>query len=138
MLQRAAEKFDNVLLAPAATAAVSDEALPVVIWGVKAARNLIAGNLDLQPAVRNAALLDGVLSAVKRFPTSGAVAEDAYEDFAGKAITSSKTRGGCGAVRGLADELRGWTRTGRWSPLPAATRRNCPARRRRTGRASPS
>jgi hypothetical protein len=92
VLQRAAEKFDNVLLAPAATAAISDQSLPVVIWGVKAARNLVAGNLDLQPAVRNAALLDGVLSAVKRFPTSGAIAEDAYEDFAGTAVTSSKTR----------------------------------------------
>src|SRR5438270_10305426 len=41
VLQHAAEKFDNVLLAPAATAAISDSALPVVIWGVKAARNLV-------------------------------------------------------------------------------------------------
>jgi hypothetical protein len=82
VLQHAAEKFDNVLLAPAATAAISDSALPVVIWGVKAARNLVAGNLDMLPAARNNALLDAVAGSVKRFPTSGALAEDVYEDFA--------------------------------------------------------
>jgi hypothetical protein len=88
VLQHAAERLDNVLLSPAATAAISDPALPVVIWGVKAARSLVVGNLDLLPAMRNTALLDGVLSAVKRFPTSGALAEDAYEDFAGAAVMS--------------------------------------------------
>src|SRR5690242_10809491 len=82
VLQHAAEKFDNVLLAPAATAAVSDSALPVVIWGVKASRNLVAGNLDLLPATRNNALLAAVAGAVKRFPTSGALAEDVYDVFA--------------------------------------------------------
>lgn len=70
-------------LAPAVTVAASDNTEAVALWGVKAAKWIIPGQLDLPPMVRDKALIPAILKAVRDNPQSSAIIDDAYDALMG-------------------------------------------------------
>ena len=88
VLQKVAGQMDNARLAPCATAAVTDKAQPVVLWGTKAARTIVPRQLDVIGPARDTALVEGLIKAVDRYPTSGGIVEEVFDDLAGTTMTA--------------------------------------------------
>ncbi|HXE52097.1 MAG TPA: hypothetical protein VN541_03740 [Tepidisphaeraceae bacterium] len=83
VIGRAAERLEPAgvddQFAPLVTSLLQDKQEALVIWGAKAAKYLIAS--AVQAGANANALQDQLLRAVKAFPESGAIVDEAYSAF---------------------------------------------------------
>lgn len=76
---KVAQASDNTQMSPVATKLLGDSNLGVVIWGLKAARGVLAFQASLPAGMSGSALPAAVASAVAKVPESGEVVRDGYD-----------------------------------------------------------
>lgn len=76
---RAAQSVDNDKLKGAVEALIADPNLGVELWGLKAARGIIAQQVLTPAVLQNSTTLTAVVNAAMKNPADGNIAREAYE-----------------------------------------------------------
>lgn len=84
---------------------LNDESEAVALWGVKSAGAMIPTVLSLAANANNEKLTAGIVGAVKKHPTSGAIAQDAYRSLDVSGVTGLPPAGITKAVDAMNDLL---------------------------------
>ena len=94
-----AQHDTNARLVASTADFLADPSGMVVLWGMKAAKYELAGNLKQQKAFRKADLIKAILDAVRAHPDSGPIADEAYEALTFYVADSALTATDAAAIK---------------------------------------